>query len=619
MAADFNEDDILDLVATEYVAGTVAVLLGQGSGGIGDGTFVVDGHYGMGLEPFEVDVGDLNSDGILDLVAVNGSSGGTRILFGNGTASVGDGTFGPASFIIPSGNSAAVVSEDFNLDGLIDLGITTAIEFVNTPLHVYPGNGTGGNNDGTFDLTDISEYLVGEVPLHIAIGDYNEDGMLDAITSNFRSNYISVLLGSCTPGPPFFPDNPQLVSVSDVPNDQGGKVFLKWLRSGEDELGGIVRNYRVWRRVPPNLAASLSLSEVNLPGSRYRTTRVTSASGVQQIVFWEAIKDLPAQRLDGYGFAAPTTQDSHPDSNPFTAFFVSALTSSIDVFYNSNVDSGYSVDNLSPSAPQNLNGFFDPSVGVTLQWSPNEESDLSHYAVYREDTADFVPSNDNRIGTTAKPSFVDEEGLFNFYKVSAIDVHTNESGFAVIASEDIPVPTLIRLFTVEAEANGIRVTADFGQVSAGGTVQFLRAVEPEFDLAQPVGEPRTIRSGLIEYLDTDIQPGVGYWYWIELGSEAGPVVIQGPIRAEVGGPSTTGVSPASPNPFRHQTAFSYVIGSDIAAGRQVPVGLSVFGLNGRRVRTLLSGRQGVGEYRVVWDGTSDSGWRRCHSWLWCFC
>jgi hypothetical protein len=188
-------------------------------------------------------------------------------------------------------------------------------------------------------------------------------------------------------------------------------------------------------------------------------------------------------------------------------------------------------------------------------------------------------------------------------------VHTNESGFAVIASEDIPVPTLIRLFTVEAEANGIRVTADFGQVSAGGTVQFLRAVEPEFDLAQPVGEPRTIRSGLIEYLDTDIQPGVGYWYWIELGSEAGPVVIQGPIRAEVGGPSTTGVSPASPNPFRHQTAFSYVIGSDIAAGRQVPVGLSVFGLNGRRVRTLLSGRQGVGEYRVVWDGTSDSGAR----------
>src|ERR1051326_5077324 len=67
-----------------------------------------------------------------------------------------------------------------------------------------------------------------------------------------------------------------------------------------------------------------------------------------QVVYWEALATLPAQRLAGYGYTAATTQDSMPHSNPYTAFFVSALTPDIDVFYSSAIDSGYSVDNVPP-------------------------------------------------------------------------------------------------------------------------------------------------------------------------------------------------------------------------------------------------------------------------------
>src|SRR5437899_415565 len=67
--------------------------------------------------------------------------------------------------------------------------------------------------------------------------------------------------------------------------------------------------------------------------------------------YWEAIATLPAEGLSGYGYPAPTTQDSMAGSNPYAAFFVTALAEYPPQFFESNVDSGYSVDNLAPPSP----------------------------------------------------------------------------------------------------------------------------------------------------------------------------------------------------------------------------------------------------------------------------
>jgi hypothetical protein len=608
--ADLNEDGILDLVATENYEGDVAVLIGQGSGGIGDGTFYVGGHYAIGPEPVRIVIADLNSDGILDVVAANGAGAGTFVLFGNGIGGVGNGTLGPGVFVIPSGNSGGVAVADFNLDGLQDVAVTVSQAFVDTELRLYPGNGSGGNNDGTFDIVGATAYPVGSLPPWIAVDDFNGDGKPDAVVPNYHSDFISVLLSTCEAGPTIVPEFPQLVDVRDVPNDQGGKVFLEWLRSGEDETGGSVNSYRVWRRIPPHLAGSLPLSEVGRPGSRYRATEVIGVDGETTVVFWEALADLPAQRLEGYGYTAATTQDSLPGSNPYTAFFVTALTENIDVFYNSEIDSAYSVDNLAPAAPRELAGVFETSTGVILEWDPNTESDLSHYAIYRGATEDFVPSAENRIGTSSEPGFVDTEGLFNYYKVSAIDIHTNESVFAGIASEDIPIPTLIKLFAAEIADDGVHLTVELSSADGNATVTILRAAEPAIERARTIAGPRSIGSGRFEFIDPDVRPGVSYWYWLELRLAGKLATQQGPIRADgLQATTLTTISPAAPNPFAGRTTFSYVIGSDLANGGDVPVSLKLYGPSGRLVRTLISGSQGAGEYRVLWNGAADSGAR----------
>src|SRR5207244_7506201 len=107
-----------------------------------------------------------------------------------------------------------------------------------------------------------------------------------------------------------------LTAVRDVPNDNGGRVFLTWTPSSLDVSGGPVNAYRVWRRIPPafdvtTLRARLATREV-----------IALAQSNAQVVYWEALATLPARRLTGYGYTAATTQDSMPGSNPYTAFFV---------------------------------------------------------------------------------------------------------------------------------------------------------------------------------------------------------------------------------------------------------------------------------------------------------
>src|SRR5262249_61328020 len=58
-----------------------------------------------------------------------------------------------------------------------------------------------GNGDGTFQTTHVSYAAGGDF---VALGDFNGDGFPDAVTANFSSNDVSILLndGAWTgPGP----------------------------------------------------------------------------------------------------------------------------------------------------------------------------------------------------------------------------------------------------------------------------------------------------------------------------------------------------------------------------------------------------------------------------------
>lgn len=112
-------------------------------------------------------------------------------------------------------------------------------------------------------------------------------------------------------------------------------------------------------------------------------------------------------------------------------FFVRAATGNPSTFFDSAPDSGYSVDNLPPVPPAPFTGAY--IAGATnLHWGANTESDLWYYALYRGGTADFVPGPGNLIATRSDTGYVDVGSAGSYYKLTAVDVNGNVSGYSLL-------------------------------------------------------------------------------------------------------------------------------------------------------------------------------------------
>jgi hypothetical protein len=251
---------------------------------------------------------------------------------------------------------------------------------------------------------------------------------------------------------------PAIQAIVDVPGDQGGWVRLHFSRALHDRVGqpaNPVINYHVFRRVDnAALAAtveqegSVDLFSGDTPAAfgdsplisfEGRTFWRGSASSAPAVL-WEAVATVPARQQNAYIGLVPTLADSGAVIQR-SVYFVMAQTTTPWVFYDSAPDSGYSVDNLSPVVPQGLTGA--PVVspgGLELMWQANTENDLSHYAVYRGTTSGFIPAAGNLLGTPSAPALADGGWTWNsgyYYKVSAVDVHGNESGHALLSPQQV--------------------------------------------------------------------------------------------------------------------------------------------------------------------------------------
>jgi hypothetical protein len=66
-------------------------------------------------------------------------------------------------------------------------------------------------------------------------------------------------------------------------------------------------------------------------------------------------------------------------------------------------------------------------------------------------------------------------------------------------------------------------------------------------------------------------------------------------------PRSTAFAPATPNPFDRSTTLSF----SLAKGGAVE--LAIFGVDGRRVRTLVKEARAAGVYHLSWDGVDEAG------------
>jgi hypothetical protein len=165
---DFNGDGVDDFAATNFVQ--VVTFTGNG-----DGTFTQRQSQVLpqgGQE--DARVHDVNGDGKDDLVVL--TRFGFAVLPGQG-----DGTFGvPKITLIPSFTLSSVAPANLDGDSVPDLIVTDAgVQRV----YAYRGN-KGADGKGNFTFTQTGSGFTSFVPGGSAPGDFNEDGLDDAVAFN---------------------------------------------------------------------------------------------------------------------------------------------------------------------------------------------------------------------------------------------------------------------------------------------------------------------------------------------------------------------------------------------------------------------------------------------------
>jgi hypothetical protein len=234
--ADFNEDGAPDIVVGHGAGNEVGVILGNGNG-----TFQTPAYLAVDANASDVKVADFNGDGHADIgvVITNGSLAPNEISVFAGN---GNGTFQAKRDTATGATSSTyTVTGYFNSDSMIDVAVLNGSSF-----SVLLGDGTGGfnpapgspfpaaspleilnvgdiNGDGNTDLTfllntpGIGIYLgsatgqyssSGTIPLAglpralTSGGDFDGDGRNDLVVGDFLGRFVRVLTG--TPNSPYF-------------------------------------------------------------------------------------------------------------------------------------------------------------------------------------------------------------------------------------------------------------------------------------------------------------------------------------------------------------------------------------------------------------------------------
>ncbi|MGH9940447.1 MAG: FG-GAP-like repeat-containing protein [Blastocatellia bacterium] len=188
-SGDFNGDGNVDLATSEIILNLpisrISLWFGDGQGGFENViNFQVNGAF------LDLDTGDLNGDGRLDLVgssnAAFGPDAGVIALLGNG-----DGTFQLANSV-PTGppTQFAIAVADLNGDGRADVAVTNQPDrSVFVALSAADGK-----------LGAPVKYQLTTAPFTIAAADFNGDGKNDLVTANPNSPMLTLLANNGSGG-----------------------------------------------------------------------------------------------------------------------------------------------------------------------------------------------------------------------------------------------------------------------------------------------------------------------------------------------------------------------------------------------------------------------------------
>jgi hypothetical protein len=203
-AIDFAGDGITDAVtanSTDNTTGSLSYFTGSGTSGVGDGTFLTASNLALTSSgtPTSVAVGDLNGDGIPDLVATDAKN--NRVLIYQGLTGGGYSTTPIVLSLTTGGNSLApdsVALGDVNGDGKLDLVVASK---TNSNVAVFLNTSSGG----AISFGTPTRYNVGSTPTDVVLASLRGNGTLDILVAhngnsgrggNSNARGVTVLLGN---------------------------------------------------------------------------------------------------------------------------------------------------------------------------------------------------------------------------------------------------------------------------------------------------------------------------------------------------------------------------------------------------------------------------------------
>ena len=193
---------------------------------------------------------------------------------------------------------------------------------------------------------------------------------------------------------------PTIVNIEDVPNDQGGRVYITFDRCYLDVNSHPhgIDMYTIQRFDPPN---------------------------------WVSLGSIAGLGESSYIYEATTLTDSLGQGNDSTTFRVIALNYVMDYTFYSDEYNGQSVDNIPPGVPEGLAVSLENSQAL-ISWLPSIDDDFQYYNLEKDSDETFQNAQSFN---TAQNSFTDsdvEDGMMYFYRIRAADYSGNWSDYSEI-------------------------------------------------------------------------------------------------------------------------------------------------------------------------------------------
>jgi hypothetical protein len=206
---------------------------------------------------------------------------------------------------------------------------------------------------------------------------------------------------------------PQITFIRDIPNDQGGRVYVEFNASFFDNGEGTGQSYNIYR--------------------------------YDFIEEWIILSSVAAVGESIYTYEATTLTDSTSENDGMTEFKVVASMSG--GIFHSEPMMGYSVDNILPGVPGGLMAILADNT-VELSWNESVDEDFQYFMVEKTSMSGF------EMIETADAFYVDENYIsseVHSYRVAAVDHAGNQSEFsevvevAVLAIDNQVTPDVFAL------------------------------------------------------------------------------------------------------------------------------------------------------------------------------